>query len=419
MPYCNNCGNKLKDGVKFCNSCGKPVQLSNYSNSGGFGSNFGAPRNNDNNYDSQRYYGNPTRNSEGFNNSDFVFQQDVAGNYNNNQMNFSDINKNTENKQEWAGKVVKCPHCGEVIPSFTAICPSCHSELRYNKGSSSLESFIQNINECDYRIASNPNKPKEGWASWSSSKRTWWVILNIFTFCIPLVIYLCMPFIRYNKAPNLSPDEQRKASLIENFPFPNERESILEALMFVKSKMASISSGSINRQSAYWSNLWSSKGEQLYAKAQTLFRDDEIAEGAHKDIIEYKKKINSNLKKQAYVGIAIVIISIVLFFCFVEFHDTEQKEKLVLPNTELGRTLPPLENKEGEIITQTSDSLVVEYEKISSREFKNYKKECDKKGFDEDVKEGDTFYEAENDDGYYLIINYSDSKMRVNVTKNK
>ena len=47
------------------------------------------------------------------------------------------------------------------------------------------------------------------------------------------------------------------------------------------------------------------------------------------------------------------------------------------------------------------------------------KKECDKKGFDEDVKEGDTFYEAENDDGYYLIINYSDSKMRVNVTKNK
>ena len=320
MPFCYKCGNRVSDKATFCFMCGAKVI-------------------------------NP------------------------------EVEEPSQRKQEWAGKIFKCPNCGETISSFTAICPTCRVELRSTKTSATLERFIQNINECDYRIMSNPNITKEGWASWSSKKKIWWVILNIFTLCLPLVIYLCMPFIIYNKVPNLSSDEQIKASLIENFPFPNDRESILEALLFIKSKMSAISSGPINRQSAYWSHLWSSKGEQLYAKALTLFKGDEIAEEAHKSIVESKTTT------------------------------------LELPETGIARTLPPL-NKGGKIITNTPDNLVIEYDKITSYDFESYKDECDKKGFDEEVKEGETFYEAKNENGYYLIIHYNDQKMKVYVSKN-
>lgn len=34
--------------------------------------------------------------------------------------------------------------------------------------------------------------------------------------------------------PKLSKEEQQMVSLIENFPFPNEREASLSALIFVK-----------------------------------------------------------------------------------------------------------------------------------------------------------------------------------------
>ena len=353
MPFCYKCGNRVSDKATFCFICGAKVI-------------------------------NP------------------------------EVEEPSQRKQEWAGKIFKCPNCGETISSFTAICPTCRVELRSTKTSATLERFIQNINECDYRIMSNPNITKEGWASWSSKKKIWWVILNIFTLCLPLVIYLCMPFIIYNKVPNLSSDEQIKASLIENFPFPNDRESILEALLFIKSKMSAISSGPINRQSAYWSHLWSSKGEQLYAKALTLFKGDEIAEEAHKSIVESKNKLNTSLKKRALVGVIVVIVAITAFICFVEFHKTTTLE---LPETGIARTLPPL-NKGGKIITNTPDNLVIEYDKITSYDFESYKDECDKKGFDEEVKEGETFYEAKNENGYYLIIHYNDQKMKVYVSKN-
>lgn len=158
MAFCTNCGKELSADAKFCSACG--------------------------------------------------------------QENTVTAKDTTERKQEYVGKIKKCPACGEEIPALTAICPACGHELNSARVSAILKKFIDNINECDRRIANAPNPQKTGWASWSKAKQIWWVILNIFTSCIPLVIYLVMPLLKYNSTPKLTAEEKQKASLIENFPSP-------------------------------------------------------------------------------------------------------------------------------------------------------------------------------------------------------
>ena len=38
-----------------------------------------------------------------------------------------------ERAQEFAGRIIKCPNCGEVLESFSACCPACGIELRGTK----------------------------------------------------------------------------------------------------------------------------------------------------------------------------------------------------------------------------------------------------------------------------------------------
>ena len=67
MYYCTYCGEKLNDGSRFCHSCGSPVN--------------------------------------------------------------QNINNETSSIV-YAGKIIKCPNCGELLNSFVVNCPSCGYELR-------------------------------------------------------------------------------------------------------------------------------------------------------------------------------------------------------------------------------------------------------------------------------------------------
>lgn len=102
----------------------------------------------------------------------------------------------TENKPKQTEELRKCPSCGVQLPSFTAICPYCNHEINAQRVSSSLKEFINLINEYDKVIANDPEPPKTGWKTWSKGKRFLWVVLNLFTSFIPLVIYLTFPLIK-------------------------------------------------------------------------------------------------------------------------------------------------------------------------------------------------------------------------------
>ena len=69
MAFCSNCGSQIVDGAKFCQKCGAAVINSN----GGLSS---------------------------------------------------------QRQQEFAGKIYKCPNCGETLKTIVRNCPTCGFELR-------------------------------------------------------------------------------------------------------------------------------------------------------------------------------------------------------------------------------------------------------------------------------------------------
>lgn len=119
---------------------------------------------------------------------------------------------------------------------------------------------------------------------------------------VPLVIYLTLPLfrplLRSNATPELSSTEQRKVALIENITFPNDRESVLEALLFTKSKMAFLASEKANEKNAFWLRLWNTKTTQLHQKATILLSNDTIAETEYNEIVASKNAVD---KKSVFV----------------------------------------------------------------------------------------------------------------------
>lgn len=261
MAYCSNCGQFVEDGVKFCSNCGSPVMTEDRS----------------------------------------------------------------KRQQEFAGRIIKCPACGTEIPSFTAICPGCGHEINSAMVSSAFKDFTNQISQCDTTIANSPAEPKKGWASWSKGKRFGWVILNIYTLCIPLLIYLLLPLLGIGGMSSLTPAEQKKASVINNFAFPNDRESILEALLYIKGQMSSLASGKIDRNTARWMKIWKNKATQLYERAEMMFKGDKIATDAYSVILASEKKVNRSLLIR--VIIAAVLVAMFALFIFTRSASTTSSSK--------------------------------------------------------------------------------------------
>ena len=211
---------------------------------------------------------------------------------------------------------VICPSCGMKLSSYTAKCPACGHEFDSVKVSDSFKEFSDAIDECDSIIASEPKTNKGGWSSWNGFKRLLWVVLNICTLCIPLPIYFIWPLVANNKTPFLSPGEKKKASLIENYSFTGDRATIVEALLFFRSKTDYIVAEKFNPNAAYWSRLWLVKAEQLHQKAQLVMKGDSAAESAYRGIVENDKKVQSAIKLKAGFG-AILLIVIITYIWLV------------------------------------------------------------------------------------------------------
>lgn len=372
MAFCSNCGKELADGAKFCFECGTPVRKVD----------------------------------------------------------------ETARRTVYSGEIHKCPSCGEVLQSMTAICPACGHELNSAKLASALKEFIDEINECDKIIANTPKKelPKKGWKNWKKSIRILWVILNIFTSCIPLVIYLTLPLfrplLRSNSTPELSSTEQRKVALIENFTFPNDRESVLEALLFTKSKMAFLASEKANEKNAFWLRLWNTKATQLHEKAKILLNNDTIAETAYSEIVASKNTVDKKIRIRAGIGTAIVLV----FLAFVLINGSlikgvtnllpensfsingDSDEKFEWLKTGLSTELPEIQGTGGHIWKNSEEELDIYIEGISYSQFDAYIVSCKEKGFTVDYVKDTDKYTAYNSTGYKLELqHWSSERLDINL----
>jgi len=193
-------------------------------------------------------------------------------------------NNNYERKQEWGGKIIKCPSCGMELSSFTAICPDCGHEINSTQVSKTVKEFANGIEECDIRIANSPEVSK-GWSSWDDGKRIWWVLFNCFFCCLPLIIYFLWKSIKSVVTVSLTVEEKKKEAFIENYTLSNDRESILDLLLFIKSKTIFLVNEKFNAKTAYWTRVWVNKAKQIYYKSEILLKGDMIANNAYNEIL--------------------------------------------------------------------------------------------------------------------------------------
>lgn len=114
--------------------------------------------------------------------------------------------------------------------------------------------------------------------------------------------------VRKKKRLELTAAKQRKAALIQNFVFENDGKTILEALLFIQRKVDSQAKEGMNRESAYWIQLWSRKAAQLYEKAEVLLPGEARIEAAYRSITETNKYAKSIVKRKVIASGLIVLV---------------------------------------------------------------------------------------------------------------
>lgn len=379
MAFCSNCGQKLTEGMKFCNNCGTPVAT------------------------------HPAKKEE------VVTPPPIRAATSEESRRMPADEPITKRQTVYDGEIHKCPHCGEVLEAFMAKCPGCGFELNSKRVSSTLQKFIDEINEYEKDVAGSPSAGKSGWAAWSKGKRFWWVVLNLLFVGIPLVIYLAVPLVTLKTTPKLTAEEKRLASVIENFPFPNDRESILSAFVFTKEKIDFVSKETINRKNAYWMRLWCAKAEQLKQKADMMFPNDTIVRDSYNEITADENRVNKVIKIKAIVGLVILVAAII--FLVVRYGGnvgvTDNKDynaTFEWQTTGLFAELPEPDSNNGKIVMETEKQINFELYNISEDDFNTYVKKCREAGFTKEVTKTDGVFYATDEDGYDLNLFYDAKK---------
>ncbi|MCR5254319.1 MAG: zinc ribbon domain-containing protein [Acetatifactor sp.] len=180
LLYCIECGSKLCEGTNYCPECGRmlvPGKKHIFSDKG---------------------------------NAVTCLEESVD--VSSEQKQQSDAERSQSNKQEeYVGKVFKCPNCGDIIDSFTLICPSCGVELRGIEASKTLHSFMLELKN--------------------------------------------------------SASDREKAAIIGNFPVPNTKEDIYEFFVMASSSV-------LGENSEVLFDAWNVKMNQCYQKANLSINDE-------------------------------------------------------------------------------------------------------------------------------------------------
>lgn len=296
-------------------------------------------------------------------------------------------NEKEQRRTVYEGDVHKCPNCGEVLNSFVAICPACRFEFREAKISESIKEFINLVDESEKKIP---------------QFRT-----GIFE----------RVGVALNASPKLSAEEKKLVSLIENFPFPNDRESILAAFVYTKEKVAFISQRRIDRRSVHWLKLWRTKAEQLKQRADILFPNDTVIQQSYTEILDAEEKVKKYLKKnKVVVGLGAMAMACAITLCLLVAvfwggkllsyagFDGGVSLGFDWSNSELGDRIPHITVRDGKIITDNSGELYLRLDTGKNSRFESYVELCQKMGYNLDEMKSTNKFLAYNSEGYRIEV---------------
>lgn len=125
-----------------------------------------------------------------------------------------------------------------------------------------------------------------------------------------------------------------------------------------------------------------------------------------------KKHMGTKKKKPIYLRwwfIAIVIG--LLIFAF-----NSRSEKIELEDMVLGEMIPELPNDRGEININSSETLDIDLDKISAKEYSSYTALCKEKGYNIEMEADSDSFDGYNKDGYNLSLYYSSYKKELSIT---
>ena len=299
MPFCSNCGAKLYDGASFCSECGVPVSTVQQQNN----------NTTDSRQQAQKFQSAVDRAADSVlagikkvaDGTKQIFEAentkkapDTPGNKTQQEQTPPQVPHSdyTQRQQEYSGKLIKCPNCGEVLSSFTVNCPVCGYELRGLDSTYSIKSLQSKIEQLEAQ-RTNQKGPS-----------------------------LIKQMFGYNK---LEKVDSQIVSLIKNYTIPNTKEDILEFLILASSNIDFKVYG-LEKQQYQMNNpaqleisdAWIAKFEQAYQKAKILFGESE----EFKNIDDLYKKTMKKLKFAKSKGLILLLslfglVFLIIIFCFI------------------------------------------------------------------------------------------------------
>ena len=240
MPFCSNCGKEIENNARFCSGCGSPQNATPADNQG-------------------------------------------------------------QRKIKFEGEIHKCPQCGEVLDSFTTVCPSCGYELRGSSATNAVKEFAAKL--------------------------------------------------------DTAATEYQKESIIRSFPIPNTKEDIFEFMILASSNIDEHPNKNVF-------NAWIAKFEQCYQKAKLSFKQENdfvkiqaIYEKTQKEIKKIRRK--GPLRKTLIIVLPIVafILINVAFWSWIASGYNNEEEEVARLEAIVVEVETALENNEYDLAMMHAKSI--------------------------------------------------------------
>lgn len=134
--------------------------------------------------------------------------------------------------------------------------------------------------------------------------------------------------------------------------------------------------------------------------------------------IQPKSKAKKPIYKKWWFWVIAVLLLFGIIGSFGEDSYDNDSSEFNWSNMSLGSMLPTPESTLGKNLINTEDYLSIDILDVTPEEYQEYVNGCREKGFTVEVSEYDTYYDAQNADGYKLMLYYFESNEELSIDLN-
>lgn len=134
--------------------------------------------------------------------------------------------------------------------------------------------------------------------------------------------------------------------------------------------------------------------------------------------IQPKSKAKKPIYKKWWFWVIAILLLFGIIGSFGEDSSDNEASEFNWSNMTLGSMLPIPESNLGKNLINTEDYLSIDILDVTPEEYQEYVNGCREKGFTVEVSEYDTYYDAQNADGYKLMLYYFESDEEMSIDLN-